>query len=147
MPDKPILEITTTRVLSAPPETVWNAWTDPAHLTNWWGPDGFSVTIDKMDFCAGGEWNFTMHGPDGTDYENRKIFLDISYAQRLVMLHNGHPKHTMTVTFEPYEGGTLLTLHHRFADQTEYDIAIQKHGAAEGARQTLNRFAEFLATL
>jgi hypothetical protein len=62
-----------------------------------------------------------------------------------VMLHQGHPQHTMTVTFEPYEAGTLLTLHHLFADQGEYDIAIQKHGAAEGARQTLNRFAEFLA--
>jgi uncharacterized protein YndB with AHSA1/START domain len=142
----PALELTTTRILGAPPQKVWNAFTDPAHIANWWGPDGFSVTIGKMDFRTGGEWNFIMHGPDGTDYANHKVFLEISPPSRLVMLHNGHPRHTMTVTFEPYEAGTLLTLHHRFADPAEYDTAIRQHGAAEGARQTLNRFAEFLST-
>jgi uncharacterized protein YndB with AHSA1/START domain len=143
----PSLELTTTRILNAPPRTVWNAFTDPAHISRWWGPEGFSVTIHKMDFRTNGEWNLTMHGPDGTDYENRKIFLEISPPSRLVMLNDGHPGHTLSVTFEPHEAGTLLTLHHRFTDQAEYDIATQKHGAAEGARQTLNRFAEFLSTL
>ncbi len=143
----PPLEITTTRIFSAPPELVWRAWTDPAHITNWWGPTGFSTTIHKMDFVPGGEWNFVMHGPDGTDYVNRKTFLEISFLERIVMQHNGHPRHRMTVTFEPYEGGTLLTLHHLFADPTEYDIAIRQHGAIEGARETLNRFAEILAKI
>ena len=147
MPNDAPLEITTTRIFNAPPDLVWRAWTDPESIPRWWGPDGFSVSIHKMDFRPGGEWNFTMHGPDGTDYENRKIFLEISFPERLVMRHNGHPQHTMTVTFEPYEGGTLLTLHHLFVDQTEYDIAIQRHGAAEGARQTLNRFAEYLSKI
>jgi uncharacterized protein YndB with AHSA1/START domain len=145
MTANPPLEITTTRIFNAPPETVWRAWTDPAHISNWWGPTGFSVTIHKMDFVQNGEWNFVMHGPDGTDYQNRKIFKEISFPTRIVMQHDGHPRHTMTVTFEPYEAGTLLTLHHLFADPAEYDIAIQKHGAVEGARQTLNRFAESLA--
>ena len=91
MSTNPPLEITTTRIFNAPPEAVWRAWTDPAQITHWWGPIGFSTTIHKMDFRPGGEWNLTMHGPDGTDYENRKIFKEIFYPTRLVMLPSGPP--------------------------------------------------------
>ena len=68
-PDK---ELTITRVLNAPIDLVWKVWTDPDHIKNWWGPNGFTNTIFEMDVKPGGNWEFIMHGPDGKDYKNKK---------------------------------------------------------------------------
>ena len=57
-----------TRLLDAPRELVWSVWTDPKHLAQWWGPDGFRTTTSAFDFKPGGVWRFVMHGPDGRDY-------------------------------------------------------------------------------
>lgn len=62
-------EIILSRKLNAPIELVWEVWTKPEHIANWWGPDGFTNTINIMDVVNGGEWNLVMHGPDGTDYK------------------------------------------------------------------------------
>ena len=59
-------EVVITRILNAPRELIWEAWTNPEHIVNWWGPDGFITTIEKMDFRVGGEWKYMMVGPDGT---------------------------------------------------------------------------------
>ena len=61
-------EFEITRLLDAPRDLVWEVWTDPTHLVQWFGPDGFSTTTHAFDFRVGGEWRFTMHGPDGVDY-------------------------------------------------------------------------------
>src|SRR5580700_6172332 len=55
----------------APRELVFAAWTDPKHLSQWWGPNGFTTTTSSFDFRPGGIWRFVMHGPDGRDYQNR----------------------------------------------------------------------------
>ncbi|HEY8127204.1 MAG TPA: SRPBCC family protein, partial [Hyphomicrobium sp.] len=68
---RPGREIIITRLLNAPRALVFAAFKDPDHITNWWGPNGFSTTTYEMDFRPGGLWLFTMHGPDGTDYPNR----------------------------------------------------------------------------
>jgi uncharacterized protein YndB with AHSA1/START domain len=57
-------ELVITRELNAPIELVWEVWTNPEHLAQWWGPDGFTNTISKMDMNPGGEWDLVMHGPD-----------------------------------------------------------------------------------
>ena len=67
-------EIITTRVLDAPRELVWKAWTDPKHVAEWWGPNGFTNTIHEMDVRPDGVWRFIMHGPDGVDYKNEIVF-------------------------------------------------------------------------
>jgi uncharacterized protein YndB with AHSA1/START domain len=70
-------ELLVSKMLNAPVSLVWEAWTNPEHIANWWGPDGFTNTIHTMDMTPGGEWNLTMHGPDGTDYKNKSIFKEI----------------------------------------------------------------------
>ncbi len=50
------------------------AVSDPKHLAQWWGPDGFTITTSSFDFRAGGVWRFVMHGPDGRDYQNRVTY-------------------------------------------------------------------------
>jgi len=59
------------RVIGAPRDLVWSVWTDPKHLAQWWGPDGFRTTTSAFEFKPGGVWRFVMHGPDGRDYDNR----------------------------------------------------------------------------
>ena len=63
-------EIVTTRVIDAPRERVFKAWTDPEHLAQWWGPKGFTNTFQEFDMRPGGAWRFVMPGPDGVDYKN-----------------------------------------------------------------------------
>ena len=71
-------EIIVTRVYDAPRELVFDAFTDPKHLSQWWGPRGFTTTTHSMDFRVGGEWRYTMHGPDGTDYKNLMVYHEIN---------------------------------------------------------------------
>jgi uncharacterized protein YndB with AHSA1/START domain len=63
--------IIATRVFDAPRELVFALWTDPEHLAQWWGPNGFTTTTHTFDMRPGGAWRFVMHGPDGRDYQNR----------------------------------------------------------------------------
>ena len=65
-------EIVITRVFDAPRDLVWDAWTDPKQVVQWWGPQGFTTTIHEMDVRPGGVWRHTMHGPDGTEYPEQK---------------------------------------------------------------------------
>src|SRR5207245_2372910 len=62
-------EIVISRVISAPRELVFEAFTEVRHLSRWWGPEGFTTTTRGFEFRVGGEWDFVMHGPDGTDYQ------------------------------------------------------------------------------
>ena len=49
-------EIRLSRLVNAPIKLVWDVWTDPEHIKEWWGPNGFTNTISKMDFRENGEW-------------------------------------------------------------------------------------------
>jgi uncharacterized protein YndB with AHSA1/START domain len=95
-----------TRVFDAPRDLVWQAWTNPKHLAQWWGPDGFTTTTSAFDMKPGGVWRFVMHGPDGRDYQNRITFDEIVKPERIVYHHGGggdvEPvQFKTTITFEP----------------------------------------------
>jgi uncharacterized protein YndB with AHSA1/START domain len=92
-------ELVFKRVFNAPRDLVFDVWTDPKHVAQWWGPTGFSTTIQEMDVRAGGTWRLVMHGPDGTDYKNRIVFLEVVKPERLVYKHEPE-KGTEPVTFE-----------------------------------------------
>ena len=143
-------EIVTTRTFDAPRDLVFKMWTDRRHIERWFGPDGFTTTTHEMDVRPGGVWRFIMHGPDGTDYPNRVTYEEIVAPERLVYTHDddgdgdGRQFRT-TVTFEERDGKTLLTMRAVFATAAERDRVVEEVGAIEGAMQTLNRLAEYLA--
>src|SRR5271156_6753607 len=85
-------EIVITRIVDAPRELVWEAWTDPKHVAQWWGPRGFSTTIEEMDVRPGGVWRHTMHGPDGTNYPNKSVFTEVVKHERIAFSHGGGKK-------------------------------------------------------
>jgi uncharacterized protein YndB with AHSA1/START domain len=92
-------EIVATRVFDAPRELVFDAWTDAQRIKHWWGPYGFTTTTTEMDVRPGGLWRFIMHGPDGADYKNRIVYLEIVKPERLVYKHDPE-KGTEPVNFQ-----------------------------------------------
>jgi uncharacterized protein YndB with AHSA1/START domain len=141
-------EIVMTRVFDAPRLLVFQVWTDPAHVAQWWGPDGFTNTIYEMDVRPGGVWRFVMHGPDGVDYQNKIVFIEIVRPERLVYSHTGGAQFHTTVTFDDEQGGkTRLTVRMLFESAAEHDRVVRKFGAIEGLKQTLGRLAAYLAKM
>jgi uncharacterized protein YndB with AHSA1/START domain len=142
-----------TRVFDAPRELVFSVWTDPKHLAQWWGPNGFSTTTLAFDFRPGGVWRFVMHGPDGRDYQNRVTFDEIVPPARIVYRHGGGDdvepvQFSQTVTFEDLGNGkTRLTWHGTFPSAEERARVIKEYGADKGLAQTMARLAEYVAAL
>lgn len=137
--------IVTDRLVNAAPANVWTAWTDPEILDKWFGPDGFRLTTRSFDFRVGGVWDFTMHGPDGTDYENWIVFTAIEPQRRIAWRHSaGEHDANVFVTscdFIPEGAATRLKLVAEFPNAEERERVARDHGAVEGGRQTLGRLA------
>jgi len=133
-----------TRLLSAPRELVFEVWTNPDHIKNWWGPNGFTSTIHKMDVNAGGEWEFILHGPDGTDYKNKCVFIEVKSPERIVYDHISGPKFRSEITFDALGMKTLLTMRMLFDSAEELEKTIKTFGADEGLKQNIERLKTYL---
>jgi uncharacterized protein YndB with AHSA1/START domain len=138
-------EIAATRVLNAPRELVWKMWTDPEHIKHWWGPNGFTTTIHRMEVRPDGVWEFVMHGPDGVDYQNRVVYQEIVEPERIVYAHVSGPRFQMIVTFADHGKQTRLSVRMRFDSAAARDEVARRFGAVEGLEQTLGRLGERLA--
>jgi uncharacterized protein YndB with AHSA1/START domain len=142
-----------TREFDAPRELVFSVFTDPKHLAQWWGPDGFTTTTSAFEFRPGGIWRFVMHGPDGRDYENRITFDEIVAPERIAYRHGGGDdvepvQFATTITFKDLGNSrTLLTWHGRFPSAAERTRVIKKYGADKGLVQNLARLAAHVAAL
>lgn len=140
-------EIVVTRLFEHPRELMFDAWTNVRHVSNWWGPRGFRTTTHEAEFKSGGLWRFTMHGPDGRDYENRIEFDEIQRPELIAYHHSGEGedsgvKFVSRVTFEDRPEGTLLTMRMIFETVELRDQIEREYGAVEGAHHTLARLAE-----
>ncbi len=138
-------ELRISRLLNAPIELVWEVWTDPEHIKNWWGPNGFTNTISIMDIQPGGEWNLVMHGPDGTDYRNESIFKEVVKYKKLVYDHITGPKFTATVEFEAQGDKTLLNWYAIFRNVEEFIQTVKTFKADEGMKQNVEKLEGYLA--
>ena len=137
-------EMVVTRVFDAPRDLVFQMWTDPKHIAQWWGPNGFTSTIYEMDVKPGGVWQFVMHGPDGVDYQNKVVYLEIVRPERIVYSHVSGPQFQMTVTFVEDGGQTRLTAQMLFESAALRDKVAEQFGAVEGLKQTIGRLHEYL---
>jgi len=139
-------EIASTRVFDAPRQLVWTVWTDPKHLGEWWGPNGFTTTTRVFELRPGGQWLFTMHGPDGTDYRNDITFTEIVEPELIEYDHGPSPVFHTTVTFEEEtDTRTKLSMTALFPTVAERNRTVEKFHAIEGMKQTLGRLEEYLA--
>ena len=140
-------ELRTSRLVKAPRSLVYKMWTEAEHIAKWWGPRGFTNTIHLMDVRPGGEWRFIMHGPDGTDYPNHKVYEEVAPQERLVMKHINWPHHRMHISFADAEGGTLVTIWMVFENEADFQKVLAENGAEKGLHENLDRLEEHIASL
>jgi uncharacterized protein YndB with AHSA1/START domain len=143
-------ELIATRVFDAPREMVYRTWTEPGHLSNWWGPKGFTITTHMIDVRPGGVWQYMMHGPNGDDYDNKITYIEIVSPERIVYSHGDDKddeQFRVTVTFTEQDGKTELMMRSVFRSAEELQYVVKEFGAVEGAKSTLERLAELLAEL
>jgi uncharacterized protein YndB with AHSA1/START domain len=127
------------REIPAKPEAIFEAFRDPACLARWWGPDGFTNSFDTFEFRPGGQWLFTMHGPDGANYPNQSEFLEIVPHALIRIKHLNLPHFELTVSLEPSAKGTLVSWVGVFENQ---EFAEKMRQFLETANeQNLNRLA------
>jgi uncharacterized protein YndB with AHSA1/START domain len=137
-------EIAITRVLDAPREMVFEVWTKEEHLAKWWGPQGFTSTFQKFDMTPGGTWQFIMHGPDGVDYPNTNIVVEVVRPERIVLEHAVFPHFVATAVFEDLDGKTRLTYRTVFKEDAAVFEKVRTY-AVPGAEQTMDRLSAHLA--
>lgn len=140
-------EIRIVRMYDAPVQAVWDAWTDPAQVAQWWGPRGFTLTTHSKDLRVGGTWRYTMHGPDGTDFPNKTTYHHVEPLRKLVYDHGATddtpPLFRVTVLFDEADGKTRMDMTMALADaeaakQTRHFIKLA------GGDSTWDRLAEYL---
>lgn len=139
-------ELRITKTLKAPIELVWEVWTNPDHIANWWGPNGFTNTIHTMDVAEGGEWTLTMHGPDGTNYPNRSIYREIVPFKKIVFEHF-NPHFITTVLFEAKGEETTMDWTGLFDSAEMLEIVIKAHRAKEGQKENVEKLEKYLTHL
>lgn len=135
-------ELVSTRVFDVPRELVFQAWTSPELLARWWGPRGFTNTFHEIDMRPGGTWLFTMHGPNGVDYPNHSVFVEIVPLERVVLDHLSGHQFRVTAIFEDLKGRTRVTFRQLFKDTEEFEQA--RPYCIEGNEQNLDRLGELL---
>jgi uncharacterized protein YndB with AHSA1/START domain len=109
----------TERLIAATPAEIFAAFEDPATITRFWGPNGFTSTSSAFDFTPGGKWIVALHGPDGTDYPNVYVFKQIDKDQKIVIEHVVDHWFQLTVGLTPQGEGTLLTWDQEFPSAEE----------------------------
>jgi uncharacterized protein YndB with AHSA1/START domain len=141
-------EIVISRIINAPRELVFEAFTEVRHLSQWWGPEGFTTTTRAFEFHVGGEWVFVMHGPDGTDYQEWISWTEIAPPERIALLHgeyHGDPNaFEFFITFTPDGVATRIEMRALFPTKELRDEAVEKHHVIEGGRQTLSNLDAYI---
>jgi uncharacterized protein YndB with AHSA1/START domain len=144
-------EIVISRVIGAPREVVFEAFTEVRHLSQWWGPDGFTTTTRAFEFRVGGEWEFVMHGPDGTDYQDLITWTEITPPERIALLHgevrDDPNAFRSVITFAAEGAATRIEMRTVFPTREQRDEAVERYRAIEGGRQTLEHLAAYVAAM
>lgn len=137
-------EIVTSRVIDAPRERIFQAFSDPSRLAQWWGPKGFTNTFQEFDFRPGGTWRFVMHGPDGGNYPNETVF-EVIEPERVVLRHASAPHFELTITFSEEDGKTRVGWRQLFNSAEERERIARF--AVEANEQNLDRLEAVLKAM
>ena len=144
-------EIAISRTIDARRELVFEAFTEVRHLSQWWGPDGFTTTTRAFEFAVGGVWDFVMHGPDGTDYQEWISWTEIVPPERIALLHGesrDDPNAFESVlTFTADGASTRIEMRTVFPTKELRDQAVEEYHAIEGGQQTLDNLAAYVTEL
>jgi uncharacterized protein YndB with AHSA1/START domain len=138
-----------TKLLNAPIELVWEVWTTPEHLKEWWGPDGFTLTHQSFDIKAGKEWRFIMHGM-GQDFDNHIKYVQLQKPTLIKYTHSnatGSIRFNVTVRLERKATKTLMILESEFESDEIIAELVRQGNIIEGAKQHILKLDAYLAHL
>ena len=141
-------QIVLSRVFKAPRELVFETFISSEHLTNWWGPNGYTITTHEMNVKPGGIWRFMMYGPNNMEFPNRITYIEVVKNEKLVYDHdsdvdNDPKSFHVTVTFRSVGDKTEVTMTSMFSS-VEALAEVKKFGAEELGKQTLGKLAAYL---
>jgi uncharacterized protein YndB with AHSA1/START domain len=143
---KPVITergVTNQREFEFSPQQIFKAWTNPELLARWWGPNGFTNTYHEFGLRPGGDWRYTMHGPNGVDYPNHMKLVEIMPSEKIILDHQGSPEFRLTATFDDLGGGrTRVTFDQQFA-KVEVFAEASKY-CIEANEQNLDRLGAIL---
>jgi uncharacterized protein YndB with AHSA1/START domain len=117
--------LTLKRTFDAPIELVWEAWTRPEHIANWWAPKGMKVNVVQHEFKVGGKWKYTMPMPDGSEFISDGLYSEIVEHEKIVTSANMRP---MT------EGVEMRMLFEKSGDKTNFIFSVV-HATEEYCKQ------------
>lgn len=146
----PAKTLSITRIFDAPVELVWKVWTDPKHLAQWWGPNGFTNPVCEIDVTKGGNILIHMKGPDGTVYPMNGQYREIIKHEKLVFTSaaldaNNQPLFEILNTFLVSKEGnkTKFTMTAEVSKVTS-EAAPYLAGMDQGWNQSLDRLSTYL---
>ncbi|MEJ0037344.1 MAG: SRPBCC domain-containing protein [Gammaproteobacteria bacterium] len=139
-------EVFITRIINAPRNLVFDAWVDSKHADKWMGPTGYTTVTQSMEVRPGGQWRFTMSGPQGV-FPSRVTYIEVQKPARLVYRHGADKDDDpdafdVTVTFEDLGDKTHITMHSVFPTAAARDKVVKEFKAIEGGYQTLERLEQ-----
>lgn len=139
--------LTIERTFNAPITLVWDAWTQPEHIAQWWGPNGMPVRVVERDFKVGGKWQFNMIMPDGNEFVSNGEYLEITPPNKLVMTANFKPMTEGVEIHVELEEGSDGT-HFKFSvvhETEEYCKQQEEMGFYNGWGSAFDRLGAFLS--
>jgi uncharacterized protein YndB with AHSA1/START domain len=143
-------EIVLTRTFNAPRTLVWQAWTQPEHVSKWWGVQGLEITSCTIHLHVGGGYRYVLRGPDGAEYAFTGVYREVVPPERLVYTDSfeGMPDKAavVTVTFAEQDGKTTLTSRSLYQSASDRDAHIQS-GMEAGMRESMDQLAAHLQSL
>ena len=146
--------LTLTRLINAPREKVYRAWTEPEIMKRWFAPAPFTAPVVEVDVRPGGASYILMRGPDGKDYPNRGVYLEVVKNERIITtdaytsawVPSEKPFMTLVLTFEDEGGKTRYTA--RALHWTAEDLkAHEEMGFHQGWAQCTDQLEALVATL
>ncbi|HEY2717422.1 MAG TPA: SRPBCC family protein [Solirubrobacterales bacterium] len=144
----PDREIVLARTIDAPRRLVFAAFTEVRHLSQWWGPDGFTTTTRAFSFREGGVWDFVLHAPDGVEYPSWIAWREITPPERIALTHGESAQDPeafeSTITFADHGETTEITMRTVFPSAALRDRAVEEHHAVEAGQQTLACLAAYV---
>lgn len=152
-------EIVFTREFNAPRQLVWDAFTKPEHVRNWWGLREYENHITEIDLRPGGKWRFGQRGRGGDEVIFGGVYQEIDAPKRAVYTErwlnmpaemgggpDGSDNSLITATFDEHDGRTTVTSVCRYGSKEVRD-AVLSSGMETGVQESYDRIDEVLDTL
>lgn len=140
--------LTLKRTFKAPIEIVWDAWTKPEHIAQWWGPKGMETKVIEHNFSIGGSWKYTMRMPDGNAFISEGVYTEIVVLQKIISSANFKPMTEgveIQALFEK-DGNNTNFIFNVVHPTEEYCLQQEKMGFMNGWGSVFDRLTIFVQT-